>query len=228
MTQTDPGTGAGPAAPLPVRRTPAWRIALAAFGCLLLLGFAGGMLWWQDWRYTLPTPRPSGLVQAVPGTPISLAHVSPDVPRAGGRPVLLHFFNPRCPCSRFNLDHVRGLQQRWANKVEFIAVVQGCKPRDARRALARAGLDMPAIADPDGRIAERCGVYSSPQAVLLDPEGRLYFRGNYNTSRYCTTEATEFARLALDSLAAGAPPPRFAAAGIAYGCELPSWKRRHG
>jgi hypothetical protein len=201
---------------------------LAALGCAALLVFAAGMLWWQDWRYSLPTPRPQGLVQVAPGTPIALASFSPALRPSGGRPVLLHFFNPHCPCSRFNLDHIRGLQQQWSDRVEFVAVVQGCQPREARHALDRVGLHMTAIADPDGRIAERCGVYSSPQAVLLDPAGRLYFRGNYNTGRYCTSEATEFTRLALDSLAAGAPPPRFAAAGIAYGCELPSWRRRHG
>jgi hypothetical protein len=209
-------------------RASAFRLALAALGCLTLLALAAGVLWWQDWRYSLPTPRPAGLVQAAIGTRVPLASVAAYTPGHPGRPMLLHFFNPRCPCSRFNLDHVRELQAEYAGRVDFVAVVQGCKPNDAERSLARLGLHMRSIADPDGRLAQACGVYASPQAVVLDREGRLYYRGNYNASRYCTTAASEFARLALDSLAAGAPPPSFAGSGLSYGCELPSWRPHHG
>jgi hypothetical protein len=203
------------------------RLVLAAAGCLILLGAAAGALWWQDWRYAQPTPRPAGLVQASVGTRLALPELATVAMLRPGHPVLLHFFNPRCPCSRFSLDHVRSLQRQWAGRVDFVAVVQGVERQDVRHALGGVGLDMPAIADPDGRIAATCGVYSTPQAVVLDGAGRLYFRGNYNANRYCTDAASEFARLALDSLMSGGPPPRFRAADIAYGCELPS-RRRHG
>lgn len=209
-------------------RPGALRIALAAAGSLLLLGAAVGVLWWQDWRYSLPTPRPADLVQVAVGTRLGIRDLSQVAGLHPGRPILLHFFNPRCPCSRFNLDHIRALQQQWSSRVDFVAVVQGVPRKDTDRALERLGLTMNAIADPDGRIAGECGVYSSPQAVVLDPQGRLYFRGNYNAGRYCTDASTEFARMALDSLSAGAPAPNFPGAGIAYGCELPSRRTRHG
>lgn len=41
------------------------------------------------------------------------------------------------------------------------------------------------------------GVYGTPQAVIPDGEGRLYYRGNYNRSRFCPQEWTEYVRLTL-------------------------------
>ena len=214
--------------PLAVDGNHRWiRLALAALGCLVLLGAAAGVLWWQDWRYSLPTPRPQGLVQVAPGSRVRAASLDAMLPSPNGRPVLLTFLNPRCPCSRFNLDHVRTLQREWAGRVDFAAVVEGSARSRAAGELARLRLDMEAIPDPDGRIAAAYGIYSSPQAVVLDAQRRLYFRGNYNASRYCTEAATEYARLALDSLSMGQPTPRFPGTEVAYGCELPSRKGHH-
>jgi hypothetical protein len=67
------------------------------------------------------------------------------------------------------------------------------------------------------------GVYSSPQAVVVTAAGALYYRGNYNLARYCTEVQTEFARIALEHVLAGAPKyDAPAPARIAYGCPLPS------
>ncbi len=64
------------------------------------------------------------------------------------------------------------------------------------------------------------------QAALIDPDGRLYFRGNYNKSRYCTLKNSNFARMAIDSLLAGAPAPGLGElATKSYGCELPEPER---
>ena len=77
------------------------------------------------------------------------------------------------------------------------------------------------IPDPGGHRAARLGVYSTPQAVVIGADGRLFFRGNYNTTRYCVDSRTEFARIAIEALLAGIPlpdlPPQ---ARVAYGCPL--------
>lgn len=135
----------------------------------------------------------------------------------------LHFFNPLCPCSRFNIDHVRELRGSFGSRVDLVLVLEG----DDRQALDEAALslhvDAPHVCDLDGAIAQRFGVYATPQAVLLDSDRRLYFRGNYNTSRYCVERSTQFARRALESLTAGSPAPDFGeAASTAWGCSLPS------
>ena len=81
---------------------------------------------------------------------------------------------------------------------------------------------MPFIDDRGDQVSSALGVYGTPQAAILDPEGRLYFRGNYNRSRYCTEESSEYVRIALTALAAGRPPPALPVeASITYGCPLP-------
>jgi hypothetical protein len=188
-----------------------------------LLGFVGVVFWHQDWRYNLPTPRPSGLQQQREGVFLSLpAPIAALRNSRPGRPTLLHFFNPGCPCSRFNLDHVKALAREHQAEALFVAVVPGAVGHSSVRAAEERRLGMPVIYDSDGAIAATCGVYSTPQAVILDQDGRLRYRGNYNLSRYCVSPATEFARLALEGTLAGKPSPAFpAVATIAYGCALP-------
>jgi hypothetical protein len=181
----------------------------------------------QDWRYDLPTPRPPALVLAAPGTILDLPREVDELRIAApGKPVLLHFYNPDCPCSKFNLDHVRALARQYDGQALVIAVLQ-LEPGDSRsmeRGAQRLGF--PAIADFDGKLAAACGVYSTPQAVVIAGDGKLLFRGNYNASRFCTSPATEFARLALEAAVnAQAIPEAPVAATIAYGCALPTTAR---
>ena len=69
-------------------------------------------------------------------------------------------------------------------------------------------------------------MYSTPQAVIADREGRLAYRGNYNVSRYCTDPKTPFVRIALEKLTT--IDAVTIGGGVsqteqpAYGCELPS------
>jgi hypothetical protein len=112
--------------------------------------------------------------------------------------------------------------------VAFAALLQGADARGADDAFAALPRPLPVVHDDDGAIATALGVYATPQAVLFSADGRLYFRGNYNTSRYCVDRRSEYARLALESLRAGnGPPPLPPAATTAYGCALPGEKEPH-
>lgn len=183
-----------------------------ATGCFMAIV---GAFWWQDVRYQLPTPKPAALVQMPLGDKVALPKV---LLAYQGKPLLLHFFNPDCPCSRFNLAHVRELQHRYGNELRIVAVVQGTE--------AASDLPIPAIADPCGGIAAQLGVYSTPQAVLLTADGRLFYRGNYNRSRFCSDSATAFAQQAIEALRTDAGQHVAVAANpdaiTAYGCPLPS------
>jgi hypothetical protein len=75
-------------------------------------------------------------------------------------------------------------------------------------------------------IAAACGIYSTPQAVLLDEHLRLYYRGNYNASRYCTDENTSYAKIALAALLNNSSGIIFNPLALrAYGCSLPDCNR---
>jgi len=217
---TDVPGSYSPAARLPLRL----RRWLALGSTVGMLGFVGGMFWYQDWRYDLPTPRPANLMQPPIGSRIpSPPAVMAALGEGATRPVFLHFMNPACPCTKFNREHVTALARRFGTDVTFLAVLEAAPDTDPAAAFASFGLPMRAVEDADGAIARAYGVYSTPQAVLVDARGRLRFRGNYNASRYCTDERTEFARIALERLLAGRPLGSIpAAATRAYGCALPA------
>lgn len=191
------------------------RIVLGA--ALLALATMAQVFWDEDLRYSLPTPRPSGLRQAARGSQLELpAALAARLPRADGRPVLLHFYNPDCPCSRFNRDHVHALRLRYAEHVQIVDVLE--TPQELAGEVDAA---TPWVADPDGSIAEACGIYSTPQALLLDAQRRIVFRGNFNTSRWCNATATQFVRQAIEALLHGVQGPVDPRAELSYGCALP-------
>jgi hypothetical protein len=189
--------------------------------------FCGGVaasFWLGDLRYSLPTPRPAGLVEPPLGQPIVPCEpLDAAIGDRGSAPCVLHFFNPACPCSRFNLDHLRKLVRDYRDDVEFIAILEG---QDADALLAdfeSLNVDIKAVADVDGRVAASLGVYATPQAVVLDGENRIAYRGNYNASRYCVAPETEFVRIAIAGCLAGTKAFSWPlAATTAQGCELPA------
>jgi hypothetical protein len=204
---------------------PAWSRSVAAgtVAGALLAGIVW-VFWQQDLRYSLPTPRPAGWRPPALATRIVLPPAIERLrARRAGQPILLHFFNPSCPCSRFNTGHVRELSTRFRDEVLVVAVLAEGDAATMRAAYSRLALDVPYFVDADRRLADALGVYSTPQAAIVDRDGRLAYVGNYNRTRYCRERDTEFARIALEAVVARRPQPLLAAAATtAYGCPLPA------
>ncbi len=189
---------------------------------VLILTAIGGLFWRSEWIYALPTPVPVNYHPVKTGTmvhwPAGMAQKLP-----AGKPLFLHFFNPDCPCSRFNVPHVRALIRQYGGQVNFGLVLMTDKKFDV--AAVRKRFDLPAGVPvyQDSLMAAACGVYSTPQAVIVDTSGQLYYRGNYNRSRYCTDEKSSYARLALEDLLHHNLHPIFDPMALkAYGCTLPT------
>jgi thiol-disulfide isomerase/thioredoxin len=185
----------------------------------LALLFAGiiALFWHNEWVYNLPTPVPANYKIVNRGVDIKLPA---QLDSLNSKPLLLHFFNPNCPCSRFNIDHFRSLVKQYGNRVNFAMIVMSNKEHTVKEIHDKYGVNIPVLFDTT--IATSCGVYSTPQAVIIDTTHKLYYRGNYNKGRYCTNQKTEYARMALDALLNKMPAivfDRFALK--AYGCKLP-------
>jgi hypothetical protein len=198
------------------------RIGAVIAANLALLAVVGYAFWNEDWRYSLPTPFPEGLIQPPLGSRLALPALI-DAVKRNGRPLLLHFANPQCPCTQFSLDHVRRLEQTFGNRVDFVTVLQSDSDlAEARSEFQSMHLRMPVVYDRGAKIGDWVGVYATPQAAILAADGSLYFRGNYNRSRYCSDETSEFVRIALEALVAKRPLPRLPGeATVTYGCPLP-------
>jgi hypothetical protein len=191
----------------------------------LLAAAVGGIFWHSAWKYILPTPVPENYHVVQRGAPVVLPASAKSL-ATGQKPLFLHFFNPDCPCSRFNMPQFKTLVQQFGSQVDFAIVVMS--PEKFTAAQLREKFDLPYLIPvvSDSAVAAACGVYSTPQAAILNTDNRLFYRGNYNRSRYCDDEKTGYARQALDSLlkhhfSLTLSPLAYKA----YGCQLPNCTR---
>jgi len=184
---------------------------------LLLLFIAGGLFWYNDWVFSLPTPVPPNYKAVEPGEIIKIDLTVKDI----NKPVFLHFFNPDCPCSKFNISNFEHIYAKYNKRLNFVIVVMSSKTFTVKDIQDKFDLSLPVLFDP--AIAISCGVYSTPQVVLLDAGHKLYYRGNYNRERYCTDEKTNYAKAAIDGLLAHNTHLVFGNLALtAYGCRLPN------
>jgi len=195
---------------------------LTIFCLLTVFSCIGYIFWYSEWKYSLPTPVPQNYHAVKQREHIDIS--GRFKPEKSG-PVFLHFFNPDCPCSRFNIPHFKSLANKYADKINFAVVVMTKnKNYTAKYIVEKYGLTVPVLFDTS--LAASCGVYSTPQAVLLNTDHTLYYRGNYNRDRYCTDEKSNYALMAIDSLLANKQEPLFNRYALtAYGCSLPGCKK---
>jgi hypothetical protein len=189
--------------------------------CLsLLFGGIITLFWYNEWVYSLPTPVPAKYRPVDSGSFIDVAGKF----QTGDKPLFLHFFNPDCPCSRFNITHFKSLVRQYGKDVDFGIVVLTAKNYTASQIQDKFGIRIPVSFD--SSIAVACGVYSTPQAVIITAGHKLYFRGNYNKSRYCTDKNSNYAQIALEGILHKAGPIVFDRLALtAYGCRLPNCKK---
>jgi len=189
--------------------------------CWLILIFSSiaYVFWHTDWKYNLPTPVPKGYHFVNHGVHVDLPE---KLIATQNKPLFIHFFNPDCPCSRFNIPHFKSLIKQYGDRLSFVIVVLNKNNTYTEKKIQdKFNIDVPVLFD--SSVAAACGVYSTPQAVLLDAQHNLYYRGNYNKSRYCINRNTNYAQMAIDTFLNNHPCPVFnAAAFTAYGCQLPT------
>jgi hypothetical protein len=188
--------------------------SFVAFGAICWI------FWEQELKYSLPTPKPTSFLDVPLGTIVDI-----DLPGIqNDKASVLHFFSPDCPCSRFNMQNFRSTARKYGETVNFVVVLQTDDEDEVRKFNDTYGLGLPVVIDKDGKISDACGIYSTPQAVILAKDRVMYFKGNYNKSRYCTRKETSYAEIALDSLIKGQPLPLFLRneMTVPYGCTLPS------
>lgn len=183
---------------------------------IFLLGYISILFWDFTIKDYLPTPIPKDYQSKNISDTIILSNNKI-------KPTFYHFFNPECPCSKFNLAHVRELIKKYGKQIDFKMVLQvdDCS-FNWKNLEVEVALSADYIIDCEGKIAKSCGVYSTPQAVMLTSSQTLYYRGNYNKAKFCTDNNSNFAQMAIDSLLKGKQAPNFGTSATkSYGCELP-------
>jgi hypothetical protein len=111
------------------------------------------------------------------------------------------------------------LKKKYHDEVDFYVVISRIENVAATKKMIDP--DIPILIDTDQKLAKACGVYSTPQAVVIRTDNTLYFRGNYNRSRYCVDRKSNFVQMALDSLSLHRGAPHFSElATKSYGCGI--------
>jgi peroxiredoxin len=195
---------------------------VAILSLIVIFSGIAMQFWYSEWRYGLPTPIPKSYHPVKQKEYIAI-QTSFTVKK--NLPLFIHFFNPDCPCSKFNIPHFKSLVNKYSDKINFEVVVLTTNKKYTQKSIQeKFDLTIPVLFDTS--IATLCGVYSTPQAVLIDQDKTLYYRGNYNKSRYCTDKKSNYAQMAIDSLLDQKQNPIFNKnALIAYGCTLPLCKQ---
>ncbi|GGB78864.1 DUF6436 domain-containing protein [Dyadobacter sediminis] len=194
-----------------------YRIILLSAWLMFLFVLASTLFWYNDWVYRMPTPVPAYYKSVSTGTKIDL---STQVNAPKGKPLFIHFYNPACPCSRFNKNHFQSLVHTYGKSIHFVVVVLSDEQYTRQYIQEKIGLNIPVLFDRS--IAARCGVYSTPQAALIDTNQQLYYRGNYNASGYCSDKKTAYAKMAIDSLMQSRAILKWDQLALkAYGCTIP-------
>ncbi|MEP7258103.1 MAG: thioredoxin fold domain-containing protein [Flavitalea sp.] len=199
------------------------RCLVSAWLIVLSIGIIA-LFWRMDLIYSLPTPVPQHYQAVNLGERIDLpasfqisAKRSPD----NKKPLFLHFFNPDCPCSKFNMAYFQSLVKTYDKQVDFAIVALTNKTYNEKDIQDRFGLKLPVLFD--SAIAAACGVYSTPQAAIFSPDQQLYYRGNYNRARYCTDKKSNYAEIALNGILTNERNIMFSPMALkAYGCTLPN------
>jgi thioredoxin-related protein len=187
---------------------------------VLLFGAIAALFWYNELQYQLPTPIPQNYKAVNPG---ELVKFNAKLNTDRTKPLFLHFFNPVCPCSRFNIKMFKSLVAQYGHEVNFVIVVISNKRYTASEIRDKFDLNIPVTFDQS--LATACGVYSTPQVALINTNGKLYYRGNYNASRYCTDEKTNYARQAINGLLANNMKIVFGKMAVtSYGCRLANCK----
>ena len=161
-------------------RVLSWRGLI--FG-LLVAGWATavGAGTWFLWSYA-NRPGPSGPSPITwPGE--SALRLDP------GRPTLVIFLHPQCPCSRASVDELDRLLARAAirpsTKAVFVRPL-GTEPGWEQKGLWSSAAAIPGVetrVDPEGAEAKLFGVQTSGHVLLFGPDGVRLFSGGITSAR---------------------------------------------
>ena len=127
---------------------------------------------------------PGGIGQTPERWPADSQIVAPT-----GRPILVMFAHPQCPCTRASVAELNRLLTRCHEKVtvQVLFIRPPGLPHDwTESALWKNAAEIPGVtvgADSDGAEARRFGAESSGYVVLYDQHGKLLFNGGITSAR---------------------------------------------
>lgn len=137
--------------------------------------------------------------------------------------VLIHFWDPSCLCSRFNIQHVQRLIEDFGpDGIRFIVILNDRIP-DPEEFISQAPELFPGAAlIRASQLALPSKVPASPATAILDQHGQLAYFGPYTLGALCLPSGDGLVETVLKSLLAGRQPVPGSIAGSGCFCAWPN------
>lgn len=90
-----------------------------------------------------------------------------------GRPVVVNFFAAWCAPCRREMPALESVYEQVKGDVAFVGIDTRDIRSDALALLEETGVSYPAGIDPEGKVAERLGIYGIPTTVFVSAGGAL-------------------------------------------------------
>lgn len=139
---------------------------------------------------------------------------------------VVHFWNPDCPCNRFNEVHVKKIISDYADKnVRFTIVVSGnsAEQRKLREERARKIFSHQAVKNFRSDWPMDKGPPSSPAVGVINSVGELVYFGPYSLGANCAPDKGKFVEKVLDHLKNKKQAQKKQLNTLAVGCFCP-WR----
>jgi hypothetical protein len=142
---------------------------------------------------------------------------------SGGKPRLMMFLHPKCPCSRASLSELAQIVSRKSGKIALEVVFvrpEGTGADWSNTSLREQAGAIPGahLVDDDGTLAHRLGAETSGYVVLYDAAGKLLFSGGITRSR--GHEGDSLGRHAICALLDGDADAAVGSKTPVFGCPL--------
>ncbi len=137
-----------------------------------------------------------------------------------GRVQVILFWSAECPVVRLVEPRLAELQRSWPQQVGLVYVASNMgEPQEVLLTAAKThGID-PVLLDEQARVAAVLDVTTTPEAVVIDGEGRLRYRGAVDDSTMRQREPSRhYLAEAVQAVLAGRDPEP--AQTSAYGCAI--------
>jgi peroxiredoxin len=159
----------------------------------------------------------------IQNAPIETADGKPDIlfGKHPGKATVLYFVSTECPCSRSYEQRLKSLATEFAPRgARFVALFPNRDetPSEIRSYATAWKIPFPAAQDKGGAWAKRLGAKVTPEAFVLDAEGRLRYQGRIDDSRDPAKAESHELRDALSEVVAGRLPTH--ASGPLIGCAI--------
>ena len=200
---------------------------IGAGAIAILFSVVVAIFWFEQFQFYRPVSLPENFQEVNVNDTIVLNNLLFNTKEKETRSVFIHFFDTSCKFSRINIEHIRLFTKKYKKSFSFYVVVSGEHDQnfiDTFKTKFQVPEFVRLISDKSCTVAKECGVYSTPQAVIINPNHTLYFRGNYNSQTGLCTPANignSSPAIAIRYKINDSPSPNFPPYMVQpWGCEL--------